>query len=274
MSKYNSKISVLLLTQNSAGTLRRTLESIKDFDEIVVIDGGSSDNTESIVESYSNAKFIFNGWPGFVTQRNFSIEQARNEWCFMIDSDEACTPELADALHQIVEKEDALPLYRVMRTEFFLGRAIEIGHGKSDYQDRLFKKSRVRYGGGNHHEHYIDGEYAGSDHPLVGNIDSKLRVLHDQDYDFEQWLKKIPRFSVLIGNEKMHKGRKTSACGVIFDFGFNFFKIYFKSWRAGRLGFVIAASTAVHRCLVKLYMYQHQYFVKNKKNDFEKKVLG
>ena len=88
------KISVLLLTQNSENTIRRCLDSLNDFAEVVVIDGGSQDQTQRIVEEYENTVFYFNPWPGFIAQRNYSITKASYDWCFMIDSDEAVTSDL------------------------------------------------------------------------------------------------------------------------------------------------------------------------------------
>ena len=269
-----AKISVLLLTQNSQRSIKKTMDSLTMFDEVVVIDGGSTDQTLSIVSQYSNARVVHNEWPGFIAQRNFSIDQARNEWCFMIDSDEVCTPELAQKLHDVVEEKEVFPLYRVMRSEFFLGQEITSGHGKSAYQERLFQKSRVRYAGGVHHNHLIDGKYVGGDHPEVKNLEPNFRVLHDQDYGMDEWLQKFARFSILIANEKIEAGKKTSALGVLFSFVHNFIKAYKRSWRNGRLGFILSILHALHRCMVAVYIYQYRHFDKSMASNFRSQKLG
>jgi glycosyltransferase involved in cell wall biosynthesis len=269
-----AKISVLLICQNSENTIKRTLDSCREFDEVVVVDGGSTDKTKEIVESYSNTKFIHNPWPGFIAQRNFSIEQASHDWCFMIDSDEACTPELVKELHRIVDTNPEKVLYRVMRTEFFLGEAIEHGYGKSNYQERLLKKGRVTYGGGVHHYHLIDGEHVVGDHHLVDELEPGFRVLHDDEYNVDEYLKKLPRFSILIAREKIKSGKTTNGFLVFIAFVGTFFQILWKSRKEGRRGFVIAILEGIYRTCVKLYIYQNQHFSEKELKHEQVKDLG
>ncbi len=217
-------ISVLIICQNVEKTIRRTLESLVQFDEVIVIDGGSKDATESIVAEFPNTKFFFNEWPGFINQRNVSLDRATHEWCFMIDADESCTDDLREEMFKIISNSDAKPMYRVMRTEYFLGEAIEVGLGKCGYQERLFKKSRIRYTGGNHHEHLLDGKVITESSEEVQNINPDLRVLHDVSYGMDSWIKKLPRFVLLIAHEKIAKGRRVSAFEAFFSFFWSFLK--------------------------------------------------
>ena len=52
------QISVVIIVKNGEKTIGRTLESIQDFDDVVVYDNGSKDNTLSIVKNYSNVNLI------------------------------------------------------------------------------------------------------------------------------------------------------------------------------------------------------------------------
>jgi glycosyltransferase involved in cell wall biosynthesis len=263
------KVSVLLICQNSEARLRRCLDSVKEFDEVVVVDGGSTDATEEIAKSYSNVNYICNQWPGFIEQRNFSIDSAKHEWCFMIDSDEACAPGLVGELEKIISSVDVKPIYEVMRTEFFMGKAIETGYGASAYQERLFQKKRIRYGGGLHHWHLLDGEHITPGHPGVGKINSKYRILHDENYGFIQWLKKLPRYSVLIGREKVKSKSRVSVLAIFLAFIGNFFKVWWKSRNEGRRGVLLALCEALYHASLKLYIYQHQSFP-----EFQEKQKG
>ncbi len=67
-----AQISVILLVQNSAKTLGRCLDSLRSFAEVVCIDGGSYDQTPEIIKTYSNTKYFYHPWPGFIAQRNYS----------------------------------------------------------------------------------------------------------------------------------------------------------------------------------------------------------
>ena len=50
LEEKKGTISVLILTQNSEKTIERALKSVSSFDEVLVVDGGSSDNTECLVK--------------------------------------------------------------------------------------------------------------------------------------------------------------------------------------------------------------------------------
>lgn len=275
MENANLKISILIIAQNAAKTIKRCLESTIHFNEVVVIDGGSTDQTEAICAQYPNVKFYKNPWPGFIPQRNFSITKASHEWCLMIDSDEAFSDELINYFKTLDLSKLDKKLYSIMRTEYFEGIAVEHGFGRSNYQERLFRKSHVVYSGGNHHNHSIDGVVSTPDHPEVGFFPENLRVYHNPDYTLDEMMMKLSRFSILIANEKIERGRTTNAFIVVLTFTGTFLQVYLKSLRAGKVGFVMAMMEALHRTMVKLYIYNVQHFRNGKiDQDYQSKKLG
>lgn len=86
----NYKTSVVLLTKNSATTVKKTLESIinqtQKPDEIVVVDGNSKDDTQDIVKQYP-IKLITEPGLGFGHARNLGVKNAEGDIIFFIDSD-------------------------------------------------------------------------------------------------------------------------------------------------------------------------------------------
>lgn len=93
-------ISVHVLTWNSGTSLRRTLESAKGAAELLVIDGGSADDTLSIAREYG-AKIIpqhDGGQRGpiedFAAARNRGLERTTQPWILSLDSDETVSSEL------------------------------------------------------------------------------------------------------------------------------------------------------------------------------------
>ncbi|MFZ4712183.1 MAG: glycosyltransferase family 2 protein [Bacteriovoracaceae bacterium] len=263
-----AKISVLILTNNSDRTLVRCLESVKEFDEIIVVDSGSNDLTENMTHSYMG-QFIVNRFLGFSEQRNFSITKASHEWCLVVDSDECVTPELLKELYKIAEDKNALSLYRVFRTEYILGKETKTGHGKSGYQERFFKKAHVHYEGKIHEYPVIDGVKPSHDSPLVGNLPEEARLLHDPDNSITNSVSKLGTYSILKAREKMKSGKKISAFGVYFVFHLTFFQMLFKCIKEGRRGFMAALVEAMHRSLVKLLIYEKQV-IDQEKNEFKK----
>ena len=62
-------LTVAMITLNEEKNLERTLKSVQDFaDEIVIVDSGSTDRTEEIA-----TKFVYQQWLGYGPQRNKAI---------------------------------------------------------------------------------------------------------------------------------------------------------------------------------------------------------
>jgi len=84
------KVSVILLTKNSAATVQKSIESIfqqtRQPDEVVVVDGNSEDATLDIVEKYP-VKLVSEQGLGFGHARNLGVKKASGDIVFFIDSD-------------------------------------------------------------------------------------------------------------------------------------------------------------------------------------------
>jgi len=84
------KISVILLTKNSSTTVQKSLESIfkqtRQPDEVVVVDGNSSDGTLDIVKKYP-VRLVSEPGLGFGHARNLGVKNASGDIVFFIDSD-------------------------------------------------------------------------------------------------------------------------------------------------------------------------------------------
>ena len=116
-----NNLSVIILTFNSQKYLEEVLESARFADEIVIIDSGSSDETKNISLKF-NAKFIEKEWLGFGKQKKFGVNSAKNEWVFILDSDEIITKELRDEILQTI-KNPKFMAYKVPRLNIFFGKA-------------------------------------------------------------------------------------------------------------------------------------------------------
>ncbi len=82
-------LSVCMIVQNAEKTLELALESLDGvYDELIVVDGGSTDSTCEIALRYG-AKVINSAWTGnFSDQRNVSLKEVKTDWVFIIDADE------------------------------------------------------------------------------------------------------------------------------------------------------------------------------------------
>lgn len=121
-AKELGPISTVIIARDEAERLERCVRSCLPFsDEVLVVDGGSTDGTQELAERLG-CRVVFNEWPGYSAQRNFGAGVAAHDWIFSIDSDEAADDELSRAVKAIrnspVEEHSA---YGIERVNSFMG---------------------------------------------------------------------------------------------------------------------------------------------------------
>lgn len=93
-------VSVTVVAWNRARELEGLLENVEGFArEIVVVDGGSEDDTEGLCRQHSRVRYVQRPWDGhFGRQKNASFAAASGEWILHLDTDERVGPRLAREL--------------------------------------------------------------------------------------------------------------------------------------------------------------------------------
>ena len=94
-------VSVIIPTYNRELTLSRALDSVFSqsypITEVIVIDDGSTDSTESLVKnSYPQVNFLQQSNRGVSAARNLGIKQAVGSWLAFLDSDDEWLPHKLD----------------------------------------------------------------------------------------------------------------------------------------------------------------------------------
>jgi len=98
-----TRISTCIITLNCDKTLEICLKSIKHFsDEIVIVDGGSTDNTIDIAKKYADKVFIHKWENNFALQRNKAFQYAKGDWIFIIDSDEFVGNNFGNKMRELI----------------------------------------------------------------------------------------------------------------------------------------------------------------------------
>lgn len=181
--------SVAMLTFNSGTTIRRALESVKDFDDIVLCDGGSTDETLAIAEEYGarivpqDAKYLYpeGGLADGGGARNQMMQATKHDWYLWIDSDEAVSSELRDDVARIVKKPyvEGDPLaYRIPIRILIDGRLIEYSSNYPGYQFRFFNKKS-----GGHLVHRAHNRIEFNPGTVIGTLAHPWYVYHNKsDY--------------------------------------------------------------------------------------------
>ncbi len=220
------KLSVAIITFNEESNIRRTLESVKWADEIVVVDSGSTDDTVSISREYTG-KVVHQDWLGFARQKNLAIDKTSGDWVLSLDADEPVEPALAEEIRRILSARDSCDGYRIPRKTFFLGKLIRHGGWYPDYNLRLFKKGKGRFEERPVHEAIkVEG--------VVGS--TKNAILHYAYPDLASYMASINKYSSLsvdVMEQRGIGGVEGSLPAILFHPVYTFMLKYFF-----RLGFL------------------------------------
>jgi len=230
-------ISIIIITKNEQDNIKDCLESIKWAKEIIVVDSGSSDFTESICKEYTD-KFFVRDWPGFGLQKQRALDLASEKWVFSIDADERVTPDLKEEIISIVQSDAKHSGFYVPRLAHYLGKEIRYAGWYPDYVVRLVKKDKASFSFDNIHERII---LEGS----VGHLSNHL--LHYPYKNIKHHLEKINQYSSIASKSLFNKGKRISWAMIFVKSIFSFFRSYVlrKGFLGGWSGLVISCSTAI-----------------------------
>lgn len=109
-------ISVAMIVKNEAADLAQCLDTVKDWvDEIIIVDSGSTDNTQEIAEQYDAKFYSHPDWPGFGKQRQHAQQYVTSDYVLWLDADERVTPKLRESIQQAVQQDAQNTVYDIPR---------------------------------------------------------------------------------------------------------------------------------------------------------------
>jgi len=87
-------LSLCMIVKNEKNNLTKYLSQIKNFfEEIIIIDTGSTDQTIKIAKTFTNKVFSFKWCDDFSKAKNYAISKATKKWILFLDADELITNE-------------------------------------------------------------------------------------------------------------------------------------------------------------------------------------
>ncbi|MBI2031265.1 MAG: glycosyltransferase family 2 protein [Candidatus Levybacteria bacterium] len=194
-------LSVVLATYNEEKNLPACLESVDGLaDEIVVVDGASSDKTVDKAKQFGAKIKITTNKPIFHINKQMAIDMATSDWILQLDADEVVSKGLRKEIKSVINSQSSIVShvngYWIPRKNWFLGRFLMKGGQYPDYTLRLYKRGKGRLPQKDVHEQAeVEGEVTYLKNPL----------LHYPYKDFNDYLLKWDRYTDLIASQIKEK---------------------------------------------------------------------
>lgn len=235
-------ISAVVNTRNASRFLAETLESLRGFDEILVCDMESEDDTVEIARSYGARVVTFpaEGCTCVEPARNYAISQARYEWVILVDADEVIPEALTRYLRDYAGEPECDALF-IARKNHLAGRWDRGSY--PDYQLRFFRRDKCDWPVVVHSRPIIDGK--------KGHIPSRRRdlaMIHQQPA-IREVLERHNRYSDDQSDDLIRKGKSVSLAALIFKPWWRFFKSYILRGGIfnGKAGYISAKIAAAYK---------------------------
>jgi glycosyltransferase involved in cell wall biosynthesis len=237
-------LGVAIIALNAERRLAQCLSALSFADDIVVIDGGSTDATAAIASTHGARVIQSTEWPGFGPQKNRALAALSTEWVLSIDTDEIVSPELAASIRAAIQAPQA-SVYAVDRLSSFCGQWVHHSGWYPDWVPRLFKRNTARFSDDLVHERLVcEGP--------VAKLSGKL--LHYSYDDFETVLRKLDAYSSAGARQRLAANQRGGFRKAVLRGTWAFLRTYIvrRGFLDGRTGFMIAvfnAETVYYRFL-------------------------
>lgn len=200
MEEKNITLSVALAVYNEEQNLAACLSSVKDIaDEIVVVDGNSTDKTAEVAKSFGARVIPSDNPENFHINKQKALEACRGEWILQLDADEVVPPELKKEIKGVMYQVSGVNGYYIPRKNYFLGHWLRKGGQYPDFVIRLVRRGKARFPQKSVHEQIeVDGEVGYLKNPML-HYTYKTRADYWRKADAYTSLtaRTIPRYSFI-----------------------------------------------------------------------------
>lgn len=233
-----STLSVVMIVKNEAKRLAACLDSVLPIaDEIIILDSGSTDNTEAIAKRYGAKWFINTDWQGFGKQRQIAQGYATCDYIFALDADETIDKVLESTIRELLQsplKKDKV--FAVRRKNYFFNYPIYRYSWHIEKVVRIYARETFQYHNYEVHES-VDAQQA-----KIVVLDGKME--HITNEGVAHFLVKNLRYSEDWAKDNSQK--KTSTFILVIKSLVTFIRCYLlrASCFGGGYGLIHAVATA------------------------------
>jgi glycosyltransferase involved in cell wall biosynthesis len=191
-------VSVLISARNVGSCIAACLAVLSPFDEVVVIDSGSTDDTVLIAQSFG-ARVVTFTWNGqYPKKRQWCLDHLNlaHEWIFFVDADEVVTPQLIAEISAVM----TAPTYDGYFVDglYVINNRV-LRHGLKNSKITLFHRRKFSFPVVNDLDIFGMGEMEGHYQPVpvagtsIGHL--KAPLLHYAYNSGEDWVSRHNRYA-------------------------------------------------------------------------------
>jgi glycosyltransferase involved in cell wall biosynthesis len=194
---FLDKISVLILTYNEAPNIRRTLDALSSFSDIVVLDSGSNDGTIEILGGYANVRYLTRPFDTHAAQWSHGLTSCgiRRPWVLALDADYILTSGLVSEIASL-SPGTSISGYRIAFRYCVFGQPLSA----TLYPPviALYRRERAHYQQEGHTQRVVVG---GTVACLKGSID------HDDRKPLSRWFASQQQYAKLEADHLLSSPR-------------------------------------------------------------------
>lgn len=253
----NQKISVVINTYNASKHLARVLDAVKDFDEIVVCDMESTDNTIDIAREHGCKIVTFPkaNHKSAEPARTFAIQSATFDWVLVVDADEVVSESLRLYLYDFIKNPGKIRGLYIPRKNYTM--KVFLPSSYPDYQLRFFIKEGTTW-----------PPYVHTFPKVLGALDYIPKSKKDCALDHldDSTRASINRLNNYTDNEvEKHAGQKVTLLKLFVSPMIRFIKQYFIKGGLfyGIPGYIDAFRSAQYKFTVLCKLYEKQIGIKS-----------
>ncbi len=183
-------LSAVVLTKNEEPRIARCLASVRWADEIIVVDGMSTDRTVEICRRFG-ARVVPHAFEGsFAQERNLGMDHAGGDWVLQIDADDVVTPAFRAVVERLLADTPSHAAFKFRRKSYLMGRFMRYG-GWHHYLPNLVRRDAVRYEGVVHERPIVRG--------TIGQLEADVE--HHPCDSLSEFLTRHNRYTTLAASE-------------------------------------------------------------------------
>lgn len=248
-------ISVAINVKNGAKYLSRCLNALRNFDDIVILDNYSTDNTLEIASGFVNVRVFQAEFNGMGNSRNLVATYAKYDWLVFVDCDEVMHPKLVASLLKLKLINNTV--YQLLRYNFYDNYLVDSSSWGNDWVTRIYNRTQTSYTDSEVHESVITKNLQ------IKKITTSF-IFHFPYDNISGLIDKMQFYSSLYAKQNLGK-KKVSLYLIPLRSSLAFIKFYLLKggFKQGFEGLIISSYNAigVFAKYTKLYELNHKAII-------------